>query len=48
MDLWKNAQDIKAMKKAEEIGKQNLTENGRITCWMKDKYEKKQRRNKST
>ena len=46
MDIWKSAHDIKLMKKAEEIGKQNLTETGRITCWMKDKYEKKQRRYK--
>jgi len=44
MDIWKSSQDYKLMQKAEEIAKRNLTSTGRVTCWMKDNYEKRQRR----
>jgi len=44
MDLWKTAYDYDAMKRAEEIAKQNLTPRGRVTCWMKSTYEKKRRK----
>lgn len=41
MDIWKNAYDIEAMRKAEEIAKKNITPRGRVTCWMKHTYETK-------
>lgn len=43
MDIWKTAHNIELMKKAEEVAKKNLTQRGRVTCWMKNTYEKKQR-----
>jgi len=43
MDLWMTTHDIEQMKKAEAVAKKNLTEKGRVTCWMKNHYEKRQR-----
>jgi hypothetical protein len=46
MDIWKHADSSSydLMQKAEEVAKQNISENGRVTCWMKSKYEKEKRR----
>jgi len=46
MDLWGSSGDYDEMLTAEKISKRNLTQNGRVTCWMLNKYRKEQSKGK--